>query len=182
MDDLEDVLEAFDDIEDIAEEIFEPEDLIEDFEAEPLTIVVGLVAALAGGFTLLMLLLLLVLFLLRFGLFAVVATLTVLGILATVLSIGVFLYVRSGIPHSVQRKINDARSRAYEEHDEETASEEELAIEELREAYAEGNIDEQQLEDGLDRVLESDNPEAVVHEYERNRENGSDSDRDYEYE
>ena len=84
MDDLDDIVEAVVDIEDVAEEVFEPDELLEDFEANPLGILLALIAAGATLFTLLMVAVLAVLFAFRFGLLPIVVALLVFGLLVPV--------------------------------------------------------------------------------------------------
>ena len=173
MDDLDDIAEAVVDVEDIAEEVFEPDELLEDFEANPLGILLALIAAGAALFTLLMVAVLAVLFAFRFGLLPIVVALLVFGLLVTLLAVGGFLYVRSGVPHRVERKINRKRAEVDDRGDEQAAMTEEEAIDELRNQYATGELTEEELEEALEDVITSDDPERVVRahdpddEYER---------------
>jgi uncharacterized membrane protein len=166
MDDIEDIVEAIVDVEEITEEIFEPEELLEDFAVSPVSILFALVTAVAALFTLLMVAALVVLFAFQYGVFPIVAVLAVFGFLVTVLALGGFLYVRTGIPHRIQRKINRTRAEADDDEPEDAAMTEEEAIEELRDRYATGEINEAELEKALDAVITSENPGAVLREYE----------------
>ena len=93
-----------------------------------------------------------------------------LGIL---LALGGFLYVRSGVPHRVERKINRKRAAVEDRTDERTGMTEEEAIDELRDQYATGKLTEEELEEALEDVITSDDPERAVRahdpddEYER---------------
>lgn len=167
MDDIEDVVEAVVDVEEITEEIFEPEELLEDFAANPVSILFALVTAVAALFTLLMVAALVVLFAFQYGLFPIVAVLSVFGLLVTVLALGGFLYVRTGIPHRIQRKIDRTRAEVDDDEAEDAAMTEEEAIEELRDRYATGEINEVELEKALEAVITSEEPEAVLREYEQ---------------
>lgn len=188
MDDLDDILEAVVDVEDVAEEILDPDELIEDLVADPLEVLVALVAAAAALFTLAVGAVLLLLVAFQFGFVPVVAALTALGLLATVLAVGLFAYVRTDVPRRVERRIERAREQAAESRgengaasaDEDGMTTEEDAIERLRELYAEREISVHELEEGLEDVMRSDDPESVVREYEREYE--EDYERDYERE
>lgn len=167
MDDLDDVFEAFDEIEEIAEELAEPDELLEDFAVNPLAIVAGLVAAFVGLVTLLLLLLTLVLFAFAFGFVWVVAVLTFLGFLATILAVGAFLSVRSDIPSDVRHQIGEALRQADDTPAEDAGMTEQEAITELKDMYADGEINEHELERGLDDIFTSDQPETVIERYEQ---------------
>jgi len=167
MDDIDDIVEGVFDIEEIAEEVADPEDLIEDFVEDPLTILVALVAAGAALFTLLMVLVTIVFLAFEFGLLLVVVGLAVLGLLATVLAVAAFLYLRRGIPHEVRREISEARRRADDGHPRDGSMTEQEAIDELKEQYAEGELSDRELETALEAAITSDRPEAVVARYER---------------
>jgi len=168
MDDIDDIVEAVVDIEGIAEEIGDPEDLLEDFAVDPLTVAVALVAALTGLFTLLMLLLAAVLFVFRYGLLPVVVVLAVFGLLLTVAAVVAFLYVRPDMPFEVHREVESARERADDTRPADGSMTEQEAVDALKRQYAEGEINERELEQGLDDAITSDRPETVVErdEYE----------------
>lgn len=166
MDDIDDIVEGVFDIEEIVEEVADPEELLEDFAEEPLTILVGLVAAGAALFTLLMLLVTVVFFAFEFGLFFLVVGLTVMGLLATVLAIAAFLSVRRGIPRAARREIAEARKAADDNHSEDGSMTEQEAIDELKEQYAEGELSDRELEAALEAAITSDRPEEVVARYE----------------
>jgi len=178
MDDLDDVAEAVFDIEEFVEEIADPEDLVEDFEVDPTTVLVGLIAGLAGLFTLLMLLLSVVLFAFRFGLLPLVVGLAVFGFLVTLGAIVAFLYVRPDMPFEVQREVEAARERADNTPPEEGSMTEQEAIDALKDKYAEGEIRDHELEEALDDALTSERPEEVVARY--GDEHGRGYDREYE--
>jgi hypothetical protein len=160
--DLEDVVEAVGDIEDIVEELADPEELVEDFVESPLLVVLALGAAVAAVGTVLLLLLTLLLLLLAVGPVAVLASLVVVGVLLTTLAVGGFVYFRTDIPADVRRTIEAARERsASTPRDGATMSEQE-AIDELKAQYAAGTLTESELEQALDDVLTSSEPERVV--------------------
>jgi predicted membrane protein len=167
--DLDDVVEAAVDIEDIAEEVAEPEDLIEDFVESPAVVLVGLFAAGAAVFTLLMLVLAIVAAF-AFGFLWVLVIFALLGLFATIGAIAVFLYVRTDIQSDVRRRIEDAREQADDSPKADARMTEEEAIEELRELYATGEIDDHELDEALEAALTSDDPERVVRKYERRSE------------
>lgn len=166
MDDLDDVAEAIVDIEDIVEEIADPEELLDDLLDDPLVILFGLVAGFAALIAALLLLLTVALLVLAIGPVEVVALLTVLCFLAMGLAIGGFLYVRTDIPSDVQRKIDAALERADETPKQNGSMTEEEAITELKNQYANGEIDDHELDQALEDALTSDQPEKVVSRYE----------------
>lgn len=165
MDDLEDVFEAIVDVEEIAEEIADPEDLLEDFAVDPRTVAAGLAVAVAGLFTLLMLVLSVVLFAFRFGLLPIVVALTVFGFLVTITAVAVFLYVRPNMSIEVQREVAEARERVDDRQSQDSSMTETEAIDALKDKYAEGQISEWQLEEGLEAIITGENPEEVVERY-----------------
>jgi hypothetical protein len=166
MADLDDIEDVFNDIEDIVEEIADPDDLLEDFSADPLTVAVGLIAGLAGLFTLFMLLLLTIFVAFQFGLMLVILALTMLGFLVTLGAIGAFIYVRSGLPSHLRRKVADAECHAAESDEAGGPMSEEEAIEELKDRYAAGEISDHEFEEALDDILSGGRNEEVLHEYE----------------
>jgi len=167
--DLDDVVEAAVDIEDIAEEVADPEDLIEDFAESPAVVVIALVAAGAAVFTLLMIILAIIAALV-FGFVGVLLIFAFLGLFATIGAIAVFLYLRTDIPSDVRRRIEDAREQADHSPTANARMPEEEAIEDLRELYATGEIDDHELDEALEAALTSDDPEQVVRKYERRSE------------
>jgi len=169
MTDVEDIVEAVFDIEDIVEEIADPEDLIEDVVANPLMVLFAFTAALAGFFLLVLFVVTLVLLGLAFGPVELLAVLLVLSSVVFVGSVAAFLYVRTDIPSDVYRNVNDALEQAEDSPETEGSMTEKEAIEELKDQYASGNLDEYDLEQALDDVLTSDDPGRVV---ERNAETG----------
>lgn len=175
--DIDDVVEAAFDIEDIAEEIADPEDLIEDFVESPAMVVAALVAVAAAVFTLLMFVLA-VIAALVFGFVWVLVIFALLGLFATVGAIAAFLYVRTDIPSDVRRRIEQAEKQADDTPHGRSHMTQEDAVEEIRDLYAEGKIDDHELDEALDDALTSDDPEAVVRRYERRESSG----REYEYE
>jgi hypothetical protein len=181
MDDLDDIAEAVVDVEDIAEEVFEPDELLEDFEANPLGILLALAAAGAALFTLLMLAVLVVLVAFQFGFLPIAIALFVFGLLATLLALGGFLYIRSGVPHRVERKINRKRAEVDDREDERTAMTEEEAIDELRNQYATGELTEEELKEALEVVITSDDPERAVREYDSEEEHEREYEREYDH-
>jgi len=175
MTDVEDLVEAIVDIEDIVEEIADPEDLIEDFVANPLMILFAFTAALAGLFCLVLFVLTLVLLVLAFGSVEVLVLLMGLSFVVFVGSVGAFLYVRTNIPSDVYHKINNALEQADDSSETAGPMTEKEAIEELKNQYAAGNIDDYELEQALDDALTSENPKDVVERYtetEREMERG----------
>jgi low affinity Fe/Cu permease len=165
MTDLEDIAEAVFDIEDLLEEIAEPEELIEDFVADPLVILVGLVAGIAGVIALFLFLLTALLLVLTIGPIRLLAVLTVVSFLTMLLGIGAFLYMRTDIPANVQEKIDAALQQADETPNNEGGMTEQEAINEIKTQYANGDIDDYELDAALERVLTSERPERVVEEY-----------------
>lgn len=171
MADIEDLAEAVFDIEDIVEEIADPEDLIEDFIANPLMILFAFIAALAGLFLLVLFLITLVLLVLAFGPVEVLVLLTVLSLVVFVGSVAAFLHVRTDIPSDMYHKINTALEQADDSPQKEGPMSEKEAIEELKNQYARGNLNDYELDQALDDALTSENPGEVVERHtEDNRE------------
>lgn len=165
MTDVEDLAEAIIDIEDIVEEIADPDDLIEDFVANPLMILFAFTAALAGLFLLCLFVLTLILLVLAFGPVEVLVLLMILSFVVFAGSVGAFLYVRTDIPSDVYHKINNALEQADDSPETEGAMTETEAIEELKNQYAAGNLDDYELEQALDDALTSENPADIVERY-----------------
>jgi hypothetical protein len=168
MDDLDDIAEGLFEIEDIVEEVFEPEELIEDLASNTMAVVFALVAGLAALLTLLLVAVAVVLLALSLGPVAAlvaIGVLAVFGLLVTVLAVGGFLYVRTSLPSDVQQTVDDALARADDEPQQDGPMTEQEAIDELTEEYAEGNLDDRELEQALDEALTSENPERVVEKY-----------------
>ncbi|EMA09549.1 hypothetical protein SAMN05443574_1391 [Haloarcula vallismortis] len=165
MTDVEDLVEAVVDIEDIVEEIADPDDLIEDFVANPLMILFAFTAALAGLFLLCLFVLTLILLVLAFGPVEVLVLLMILSFVVFAGSVGAFLYVRTDIPSDVYHKINNALEQADDSPETEGAMTETEAIEELKNQYAAGNLDDYELEQALDDALTSENPADIVERY-----------------
>lgn len=168
MTDVEDIVEAVFDIEDIVEEVADPEDLIEDFIANPLMILFAFTAVLAGLFLLLLFLITLVLLVLAFGPVEVLVLLMVLSLVVLVGSVAAFLYVRTDIPSDVYHRINDALEQADDSPETDGPMTEKEAIEELKDQYAAGNLDDYELDQALDDALTSENPQDVVERYTEN--------------
>jgi uncharacterized membrane protein YqjE len=166
MDDLEDVVEALDDIEDIAEEVFEPDDLIEDLIEEPATVLVALLAGVAALFAVFLFLITVVLALLAFGPVTLLAVLTLLNVLVVGLAVGAFLYVRTSIPSDVRKKFRSAQKQADDRPHQDDSMSQEEAVDELKERYAAGEIEDHELDEALDDALTSDEPEKVVERYD----------------
>jgi hypothetical protein len=168
MDDLDDIVEGLFEIEDIFEEVLEPGELLEDLASNTIAVVFALVAGFAALLTLLLLAVAVVLFALSVGPVAAVVALAVLamfGLLLTVLAVGGFLYFRTSLRSDIQQKIDDALARADDEPQKEGSMTEEQAIAELKREYAEGNIEDHELDQALDDALTSENPERVVEQY-----------------
>ena len=161
MDDLEDVVEAVVDIEDIVEEIAEPAELIEDFIESPLLIALALGAVLAAVITGLLVVATLV-FLLFAGPVLVVGFLAMVFLFLTLLAVGSFVYFRTDIPSDVQHKIDTALEQSDDTPRDNSELTEQEAIERLKTQYANGDLDEYELERALDDVLTSERPERVV--------------------
>lgn len=166
MTDVEDIVEAVVDIEELLEELAEPEELVEDFVAEPLMIAVGLVAGVSGVLGLLLFMLTLTLLLLAIGPIRILAVLTLLSLLTMALAIGAFLYVRTDIPRDVQRKLNNALAQADDTSTATDGMTEQEAINAIKTQYANGELDDHELDAALEAVLSSDNPERVVENHE----------------
>lgn len=174
MDDLDDVLEAVDELEDLVEEVADPEDLVEDALAEPLTVIAALAAAAMAAFGVLALLLTAVLLVFALGLVRAVAAIAVLSIALSLVSFGAFLYLRTDVPDHVQAKIDEALARADQTTHEDASMTDEEAIDVVREQYAEGELDDRELERRLEAIMESEDPGAVVRrDHDRDRERTS---------
>ncbi|MFT4909111.1 MAG: hypothetical protein ACI9TI_000264 [Natronomonas sp.] len=165
MADVEDLVEAVFDIEDIVEEIADPEDLIEDIVANPLMVLFAFTAALAGGVLLLLFLLTLVLLVLAFGSVEVLVLLMLLSVVVLIGSIAAFLYVQTDIPSDIYQKLNTALEQADGQPEKGDSMTEKAAIEELKDKYAGGKLNDYELDQALDEVLTSENPGEVVDGY-----------------
>lgn len=162
MDDLEDIVEAVVDIEDIVEEIAEPDELIEDFVESPLLIALALAAALGAVLTVLLIAATLLFVLFAVGPVVVVGFLAVVFLFVTLLAVGGFVYFRTDIPSDVQRKLETALEGADDTPQANAKMTEQEAIEALKQQYANGDLDGYELEQALEDVLTSDQPERVV--------------------
>lgn len=169
MTDIEDLVEAVFDIEDIVEELADPEDLFEDFAANPLMVVFAFVAAVAGIFALFLFLITAVVLVFAFGSIWLFVALAVVSVLVMTVAIGAFLYVRTDIPSDVYRKITEARERADDTPKGDGSMTEQEAVDELKDQYARGNLNDYELDQALDDALTSENPEDVVERYETER-------------
>lgn len=176
MTDIEDIVEGIFDIEDIVEEVADPDDLVEDFVANPLMVLLALTAALAGLFLLFLFLLTLVLLVLAFGPVEVLVLLMMLSFIVLVSAVAAFLYVRTDIPSDVYHKVNNALEQADNSPEKGGPMTEKEAIEELKDQYAAGHLDDYELDQALDDVLTSENPGEVVERYTEN-----DRDREREW-
>jgi membrane protein implicated in regulation of membrane protease activity len=168
MDDLEDIAEGLFEIEDIFEEILEPDELLEDLVSNTIAVAFALLAGFAALLTLLVLAVTVALLVVSSGSAALVAalvTIAVLSLFLTVLAVVGFLYFRPSIPSEVRDKIDSALARADDEPEGDGSMTEEEAIEELKQEYANGNIEDHELDQALDDALTSDNPETVVERY-----------------
>jgi len=161
MDDIEDLFEAVVDIEDIVEEVAEPGELIEDFVESPLLIALALAAALAAVVTALLIAATL-LFVLLAGPVLVVGFLAVVFLFLTLFAVGGFIYFRTDIPSDVQRKLDSALERSDDTPRNDSEMTEREAIEQIKTEYANGNLDDYELDRALDDVLTSEQPERVV--------------------
>lgn len=167
MSDVEDLVEAIVDIEDIAEEIFEPDELLEDLVENTIVIAVALIATFAALVTLLLFVLTAVLFFFAPAFALLVAVFAIFGMITTILAVVGFLYVRTDIPDHVRRKIESAEEQASDDPRGGASMTEEDAVEALQSKYANGELSDRELEESLDEVLTSDQPEKVVDRYER---------------
>jgi len=165
MTDLEDIIEAVFEIEDLLVEIAEPDELIDDLVVDPLVILVGLVAGVAGIIAFGLFILTTFLLLLAIGPVRVLAVLTVVSFLTTLLAIGAFLYIRTDIPTSTQEKIDDALQQADDPPGDDSGMTEQEAINEIKTQYANGKLDDHELDAALEQVLTSEQPETIVKEY-----------------
>lgn len=161
MDDLEDVVEAVVDIEDIVEEVADPEELLEDFVESPLLIGLALSAVLAAVITVLLVIVTL-LFVLFAGPVFVVGALAMGCLFMTALAVGGFIYFRTDIPSDLQQRVDNALEQSDDTPPDDAEMSEQEAIEELKTQYASGELDDYELEQALDDVLTSDQPERVV--------------------
>jgi membrane protein implicated in regulation of membrane protease activity len=161
MDDLEDIVEAVVDIEDIVEEVTDPEELFEDFIESPLLILLALGAVAAAVVTALLVVATL-LFVVFAGPVLLVGLLALAGFGATALAVGAFVYLRTDIPSDVQRKIETALEQSDDTRRPDAEMTETEAISAIKNEYADGNLDDYELEQALDDVLTSDRPETVV--------------------
>jgi hypothetical protein len=166
MDDIEEIVEAIDDIEDVVEEVFEPEDLLGDLIENTAMVVIALIAGFAAVLTFLLFFLTVVLALLSVGPVTILAALTFLNFFVVGLAVGAFLYIRTDIPADVRKKLRSAREQADDTpHDDGSMTQQE-AVDELKEQYAEGEIEDHELDDALDEALTSEEPEKVVEKYD----------------
>ena len=124
-----------------------------------------MVAGLAGVIALFLFLLTTLLLVLAIGPIKLLAVLTVVSFLTMLLGIGAFLYLRTDIPATVQEKIDDALQQADETPNKEGGMTEQEAINEIKIKYANGDIDDDELDAALERVLTSERLEGVVEEY-----------------
>jgi hypothetical protein len=167
MADIEDLVEALVDIEGVVEEVGEPTELVEDLVNNPFMILFGLLAGFGGVISLLLLALTLTSWLLSVGPLWILTALTIFMFLLVLVAIGGFLYVRTSIPDSVQQRIDDALARADDTPQETEAMTEQEAIDELKDLYATGELRDHELDQALDDVLTSDNPERVIERYQQ---------------
>jgi apolipoprotein N-acyltransferase len=154
-------------------DIDEPEDVVD--ALDPGGIVERLVsslmlvvAALLGvALTVVLVVSVVVLVALSAGLVAALATLVILTLLCLfllILGVGVLLYFR-GSSSSAQERIEEALARADDTPQADGSMTEEEAVTELKSEYAEGNIDDEELDRALDDALTSEQPERVVERY-----------------
>jgi apolipoprotein N-acyltransferase len=154
-------------------DIDEPEDIVD--ALDPGGIVERLVsslmlvvAALLGvALTVVLVVSAVVLVALSAGLVAALATLVILTLLCLfllILGVGVLLYFR-GSSSSAQERIEEALARADDTPQADGSMTEEEAVTELKSEYAEGNIDDEELDRALDDALTSEQPERVVERY-----------------
>jgi len=151
-------------------DIDEPEDIVD--ALDPGGIVERLVsslmlvvAALLGvALTVVLVVSAVVLVALSAGLVAALATLVVLTLLCLfllILGVGVLLSLRSGSSGAQERVL----ARADDTPQADGSMTEEEAVTELKSEYAEGNIDDEELDRALDDALTSERPERVVERY-----------------
>ncbi|ERH10133.1 MAG: hypothetical protein J07HX64_01903 [halophilic archaeon J07HX64] len=88
-------------------------------------------------------------------------TLTLVCLLLLIVGVGALLYRRSS-PTSTQERIDEALARADDTPHGDGSMTEEEAVTELKSEYAEGNIDDDELDQALDDALTSERPERVV--------------------
>jgi apolipoprotein N-acyltransferase len=154
-------------------DIDEPEDIVD--ALDPGGIVERLVsslmlvvAALLGvALTVVLVVSAVVLVALSAGLVAALATLVVLTLLCLfllILGVGVLLSLRSG-SSGAQERVEEALARADDTPQADGSMTEEEAVTELKSEYAEGNIDDEELDRALDDALTSEQPERVVERY-----------------
>jgi hypothetical protein len=156
MADIDDLIERED-----AFDALNPEGLVERL-ASSLMLVVA--AVLAAVLTVVLVVSIVALVALSAGLVAALATLVVLTLLCLLLliaGVGALLYFR-GSSTSAQERIEEARARADDTPHGDGSMTEEEAVTELKSEYAEGNIDDEELDQALDDALTSERPERVV--------------------
>jgi len=160
-------VEAIVDIEDIAEEVFEPDELVEDLLENTVVIAVALLATFAAVLTFVLFALTILLYFVAPALALFVAIFAIFGLVVTMLAVVGFLYIRTDIPDHVRRKIESAEEQASDDPRTGASMTEEDAVEELKSKYANGEITDRELEEGLDEILTSDQPEKVLERYEQ---------------
>jgi hypothetical protein len=168
MTDIEDLFEAVFDIENIVEEVADPDDLIADFVANPLMVIFAFTAALASLFLILLFAITLILLVFAIGPIDVLLVLMLLSFVVLVGAIVAFLYVRTDIPAGVYHKINNALEQADDSPEKEGSMTQKEAIKQVKNQYASGALDDYELDQALDDVLTSENPEKVVKRYTEN--------------
>lgn len=160
LDDLEDIV---DDPEDIVEDFIEFDDILETALSSPGTIIAAIIGVVSFGILLLGLLLTFLGLIVGLEIATVIiGIITALSFVAMLGAFGLLLHIHTSIPNDVQSMVQDARQRADSEpHGTESMSEEQ-AIEELKTQYAEGDLTQRELEQRIDDVFETDDPERVV--------------------
>jgi len=156
IDDLVEIEDAFD--------ALNPEDLVERLASSLMLVVVAVLGALL---TVVLVVSVVALVALSVGLVAALATLvalTLLCLLLLIVGVGVFLYFR-GRSSNAQERIAEALARADDTPQADGSMTEEAAVTELKSEYAEGNIDDEELDQALDDALTSEQPERVVERY-----------------
>ena len=159
MADIDDILEMED-----AFDALDPETLVERLASSLLLVVAAVLGALL---TVVLVVSVVALVALSVGLVAALATLVVLTLLCLlllILGVGVFLYLRGG-SSGAQERIEEALARADDTPQADGSMTEEEAVTELKSEYAEGNIDDEELDRALDDALTSERPERVVERY-----------------
>ncbi|MXR52532.1 hypothetical protein GRX03_13055 [Halovenus sp. WSH3] len=165
MADIDDLVEAVVDVEDVIEEVGDPEELVGDLIEDPFVIVFGLVAGFAGLLTMLLFAVTVGAILLSVGPLWILVSLTVFMFLVLLLAFGAFLYVRTSLSDSVQQKFDEALARADTNSNSTGSMTEQEAIDELKRLYAEGDLRDHELDQALDDVLTSDDPQRVLERY-----------------